>query len=138
MGCVAFSCELPIEVVPSQSVRHRVIGKFVQTYQPAKVVQFKKTVRALVEDKLPAWWKPLEDCALEVSFIYTFPYTKTMLKSKKFPVYKITKPDIDNCGKALQDALTGLVWKDDNIIAERHSKKLYGMYPSIRILVEKL
>lgn len=138
MGNVVFSCEIPIEVVPSQSVRHRVIGKFVQTYQPAKVVQFKKIVRALVENQVPAWWKPLEDCALEVSFTYTFPFTKTMIKSKKFPVYKITKPDVDNCGKALQDALTGLLWKDDNIIAVRHSKKIYGGTPSILIVVEKL
>jgi Holliday junction resolvase RusA-like endonuclease len=120
-------------------MRFRVIGgKYVQKYQPTKVTQFKSDVKEFVKLYLPAWWKPIETGALEVTFRYTFPYTKTMLQKRQFPVYKTTKPDIDNCGKALQDALTGILWKDDNIIAIRHSSKTYGAEPKIFVLVERL
>lgn len=133
-----FSCEIPMEVVPSQSMRFRVIGKYVQKYQPTKVTQFKKDIREVIKSYLPAWWKPIAGSALELTFKYIYPFTKTMIKKKQFPVYKTTKPDIDNCGKALQDALTGLLWEDDNIIAVRHSYKMYGPEPKIFILVERL
>jgi len=138
MSEVLFSCTIPLEVVPSQSMRFRVIGKFVQKYQPQKVMQFKKTIQTLVKEKLPAYWKPIEDMPLKVTFQYFYPFTKTMLKTKKFPVYKITRPDIDNCGKALQDALTGVLWADDNIIAIRHSEKMYGPRAEILIIVERI
>ena len=138
MSEVLFSCCIPLEVVPSQSMRYRVFGKFVQKYQPEKVVHFKKTVQTLVKEQLPAYWKPLEGIPLKVTFQYIYPFTKSMIKSKKFPVYKTTRPDIDNCGKALQDALTGVLWEDDSIIAIRHSEKMYGAKAEIMIIVERI
>jgi Holliday junction resolvase RusA-like endonuclease len=138
MSEVLFSCSVPLEVVPSQSLRFRVIGKFVQKYQPQKVMMFKKMVQKFVQEQLPAYWKPLEGMPIKVTFQYVYPFTKSMIKSKKFPVYKITRPDIDNCGKALQDALTGILWADDNIIAIRHSEKTYGAKAEIIIIVERI
>jgi Holliday junction resolvase RusA-like endonuclease len=53
--------------------------------------------------------------------------------------YKTTKPDLcDNLCKGVCDALTGIVYRDDSLIAEVHSKKIYGINPRIEITIEEL
>lgn len=131
-----YEIEIPFEVIPVQSVRVRRIGKHIATYQPAKVVNFKKQVAEYVTEDLKHETIPLfSDIPLEVHFGFYFKPPKSL---KGSPVYKITRPDIDNCGKALQDALTGILWADDSLIAVRHSFKLYSDTPKIRISVATL
>lgn len=48
------------------------------------------------------------------------------------------KPDIDNLFKAVTDACTGIVWKDDNQIVSTKSDKLYSEKPRVEIYVEEL
>lgn len=131
-----YEIEIPFEVIPVQSVRVRRIGKHIATYQPAKVVNFKKQVAEYVTEDLKHETIPLfSGIPLEVHFGFYFKPPKSL---KGSPVYKITRPDIDNCGKALQDALTGILWADDSLIAVRHSFKLYSDTPKIRISVATL
>lgn len=49
-----------------------------------------------------------------------------------------TKPDIDNLFKAVTDACTGIVWKDDNQIVSTKSDKFYSEEPRVEIYVEEL
>lgn len=131
-----YEIEIPFEVIPVQSVRVRRIGKHIATYQPAKVVNFKRQVAEYVTEDLKHETIPLfSGIPLEVHFGFYFKPPKSL---KGSPVYKITRPDIDNCGKALQDALTGILWADDSLIAVRHSFKLYSDTPKIRISVATL
>lgn len=131
-----YEIEIPFEVIPVQSVRVRRIGKHIATYQPAKVVNFKRQVAEYVTEDLKHETIPLfSGIPLEVHFGFHFKPPKSL---KGSPVYKITRPDIDNCGKALQDALTGILWADDSLIAVRHSFKLYSDTPKIRISVATL
>lgn len=131
-----YEIEIPFEVIPVQSVRVRRIGKHIATYQPAKVVNFKRQVAEYVTEDLKHETIPLfSGIPLEVHFGF---YFKPPKSPKGSPVYKITRPDIDNCGKALQDALTGILWADDSLIAVRHSFKLYSDTPKIRISVATL
>ena len=44
-------------------------------------------------------------------------------------------PDNDNLQKFLLDALKGLAWKDDSIIAEIHSQKLWSYDPRTVIVI---
>lgn len=48
------------------------------------------------------------------------------------------KPDIDNLFKAVTDACTGIVWKDDNQIVSTKSDKFYSEDPRVEICVERL
>ncbi|MBC6300318.1 RusA family crossover junction endodeoxyribonuclease [Listeria booriae] len=53
--------------------------------------------------------------------------------------YKITKPDLDNSNKLLQDCMTELgFWKDDNLIASLHAEKYWADIPGIFIRIEEL
>ena len=44
-----------------------------------------------------------------------------------------TKPDWDNIGKAVCDALNGLVWKDDSQIVHATTEKYYSDDPRVVI-----
>lgn len=48
------------------------------------------------------------------------------------------KPDIDNLIKGLFDATNGLVWVDDNRVANMTVTKVYSEDPGIEIIVEKI
>ena len=50
----------------------------------------------------------------------------------------MTKPDWDNIGKAISDALNGLIWKDDAQVIDGHVRKFYDTEPRVEIEVRKL
>jgi Holliday junction resolvase RusA-like endonuclease len=36
------------------------------------------------------------------------------------------KPDVSNLNKAIEDALTGIVWRDDSVVCESHERKVFA------------
>jgi Holliday junction resolvase RusA-like endonuclease len=49
------------------------------------------------------------------------------------PTHKASRPDADNIGKQIGDALNGVVWRDDAQIVDIRVRKLYG--PAARTVV---
>ena len=47
----------------------------------------------------------------------------------------IVKPDASNYLKLVEDALTGIVWEDDNLIADVSCSKYYSDDPRIEVTV---
>ena len=47
------------------------------------------------------------------------------------------RSDLDNVVKAVQDALNGVIYKDDAQIVSLHATKKYDMSPGIEILVKE-
>lgn len=43
------------------------------------------------------------------------------------PPFPTTKPDVNKQGRQVEDALTGVVWRDDAQIVEEHLQKRYGV-----------
>ena len=41
------------------------------------------------------------------------------------PAYHTKKPDLTKLTRAVEDALTGIVWKDDSQVVEQDTKKVY-------------
>lgn len=75
--------------------------------------------------------KPLEG-AIEFSTVWIY---KSKTKETK---PKITKPDLDNMNKLLQDAMTKLqFWKDDSQITRLTIEKWWGEVPGIWIRIEE-
>lgn len=50
------------------------------------------------------------------------------------PEYPTTKPDLLKLTRAVEDALTGIVWRDDSQVVDQHLEKRYGQ-PSCTIQV---
>lgn len=52
-------------------------------------------------------------------------------------VYHVKKPDADNLAKAVKDAMTGLVYRDDSQIVALMVSKVYGDQPGVAIDAER-
>lgn len=134
---------------PKQSARFAIRkgrngGSFMQKYQPKEVVQNERNIAFDVKSQLPEGFVPF-DSALKVKVLFVFPPLKNFTKSKLnaltsgATIYKTTKPDLtDNLMKGTMDAMNGIVFTDDSIIAEVESKKIFGLVPRIEVEFEVL
>jgi len=80
--------------------------------------------------------------AVTISAYYNVPksYSKSV-KESMYGQYKITKPDADNVAKFYLDAMSGIVYEDDNIIAKLIVSKYYveeGQEPYVRINLQEM
>ena len=83
---------------------------------------------------------------LRVWFLFTHPRLKGHYGTGKnagrvkitSPTFKITKPDTTKLIRAAEDALSGIVWRDDAIIVQQLSQKIFGEKPGVHIIIETL
>jgi crossover junction endodeoxyribonuclease RusA len=72
----------------------------------------------------------LLDGALEVSVIFTVPRPKGHFGKRGLrpsaPEHPTTRPDVTKLLRAVEDACTGIVWRDDAQIVAQHAVKRYG------------
>jgi len=134
---------------PKQSARFGIRkGKngsaFLQKYQSKEVVQNERNITFDIKSQLPEGFIPYSS-ALKVKVLFVFPALKSFTKAKMNAlctgtiIYKTTKPDLtDNLMKGTMDALNGIVFTDDSIIAKVESEKIYGLVPRIELEFQEL
>ena len=125
--------------VGKQRPKFRKIGNFVQTYTPKKTVDFEQQVRKAAERAMGGM-EPLETpvalyCYVRLGVYKTYP--KKRLEACLSGLERPKKPDLDNVVKAVQDALNGVIYKDDAQIVSLHATKKYDMNPGVEILVKE-
>lgn len=121
----------------------------------------KKLGRAIVTDANPQAkdWKtdvkheaqrhynlPLLDGPLAVSFEFHLLRPKSHYRTGKnahllregAPKYPASKPDALKLSRGVEDALTGIIWKDDAQIVTEQLTKRYGDKPGVKIIIEIL
>lgn len=54
------------------------------------------------------------------------------------PTYPISTPDLSKLTRAVEDALTGLIWKNDSCIVIHSINKVYGGPCGAKILIEEI
>ena len=54
------------------------------------------------------------------------------------PVFPTVRPDITKLVRAAEDAMTGIVWKDDAQVIAQHADKRYGPSPHVTVEVLSL
>ena len=99
---------------------------------------------------MKAWGRTIllnEALCLELDFIYSRPkkHFRTgrysgILKSL-MPSHKTTTPDLTKIVRAVEDALTGVVWQDDSLVVRQFSKKRYAgenEKPGVKITISTL
>ena len=137
---------VPAIPVAQPRQRHRVMatgGKsFVQNFTPAKhpVQAFKATVRLAATQQHSG--PPLEG-PLCIRMVFVLPRPGRLIwKSRPMPrAWHESKPDADNLSKAVKDALSGLLWRDDAQVACMEVRKVIASgqeQPGVEIVVEKL
>lgn len=70
------------------------------------------------------------DGALKLTVIFTVPrpkghYGKRGIRPSA-PPYPTVRPDVTKLLRAVEDACTGVVWRDDAQVVHQHAMKLYG------------
>lgn len=63
---------------------------------------------------------------------------KTMLQKLQNMIRPTKKPDWDNIGKIVCDALNGLAWHDDAQIVDARVQKFYSDEPRVEIIIKDL
>lgn len=128
------------EPVPAGRPKFARQGKYVHTYDPAKSREFKVLLGWAARSQYrgaPISGKPLE--------VYIEAYranqknishVESQRRAKKASV-PLTKPDVDNYVKSILDALTGIIWEDDNIIQHIDARKFYAKTPHVIIKVKE-
>lgn len=127
----AISFSVPAVPVAQPRQRHRVVASgdkhFAMNYTPrtGPVQSFKATVRHAAREAYQG--APLEGpIYLSVAFYMPRP---GRLIWKKRPMPRCphsSKPDLDNLVKAVKDALSGLLWRDDAQVARMSIIKEYA------------
>lgn len=112
-------------------------GRFKYTPKPQAIAM--DMVR-LAANRVMATKSPLTG-PLHVSarFIYSWPASWSEKKRKAAGAHwKTSRPDPDNLFKLVADALNGLVWTDDAVIASVEIQKQFGVKPFTIITIEEL
>lgn len=105
--------------------RHRVVNGHAQNYTPAQhpVNEFKRAAALAVARVYQG--SPLDGpLSMEIVFVMPRP-SRLVWKTRPMPrQWHTAKPDRDNLMKSLQDALNGLLYKDDSQLCEGSVSKV--------------
>lgn len=105
---------------------------------------WKDTVAAFAADH---WGSrsPL-DGTLAVDVVFTLPRPQSHFRTGKragelredAPQFHTKKPDGTKLFRSTEDSLTGILWRDDSLIADQRVRKIYGDKPGAAITVYSL
>ena len=110
-----------------------------QSYTPAKTKKFENLVRLAYSLQQPD--RDPAEGPIELTVRAYFSIPKSWSKKKQAEaateqMKKISKPDLDNCLKAVQDGLNGVAWLDDAQVTDTHMSKRYSLKPRVDIIIE--
>lgn len=112
-------------------------------YTPKKTSDYEKLVKVYaIKTMTEHGLKPTEEAIrLDVQAFFQIPKSWSLSKKKNaaYGVLKpIGRPDADNCIKAVQDAMNGIVYKDDSQIVELIGGKHYSYEPRVEVTVKTM
>ena len=135
---------IPGKVQAKQSAKFRNAGKFIQSYQPLKVINYANWVKQCFMSEYPKH-NPMifEGKELAIKTIAFFEIPKS--KSKKFKAQALkgekrpmTKPDTDNIAKNIKDALNKIAFPDDSQIVLEIIEKRYDEIPRAEVYIKEI
>jgi Holliday junction resolvase RusA-like endonuclease len=121
--------------------RHSFKNNVHRNYDPS--ADDKRTFLDLAFEHKPE--KPL-DCPISIDVVFYFDRPKSHFGTGKnkdvlkqnAPTWHTTTPDIDNLSKFIFDSFNGVFWRDDSLICQEISQKLYSDNPSTLITINTL
>lgn len=132
------------DIAPVEQARPRAtrMSKGVRMYDPKKVAIFKRQLGMLAKQQMLDRGLDPFDGPLEVRMEFHRPVQASISKKERARrlsgVHRpIVKPDLSNYIKALEDALNGILWVDDNLIISLEAKKYYAEQPHLTVEVRR-
>ena len=108
-------------------------------FTPAKTAEYERQIRQAYTRQCGQTFP--EDAALRVKIVAWFSVPASDSKARrdmklKHKMLPIKKPDWDNIGKVICDALNGLAYRDDSQIVDGRVIKVYGEQPKVTVIIE--
>lgn len=127
---------VPGEPVGKGRPRVTVRGGHAHGYTPAKTAQYERAVRQAYN--LSYCGADALTTPVELQITAYMPIPESWPRSKKAAalaevILPTVKPDADNIGKIICDALNGVAYQDDKQIIALKVKKLYGAWPHVDV-----
>ena len=125
---------VPGTPVPKGRPRSFVRGGKVGHYTPKKTADYEKAVRMLAQAAMGCR-KPINGAvAVEITLFLTPPKSWSIKKrnaAMSGEIFPTATPDIDNCTKAIFDAMNDVVFDDDKqvvdlVVSKRYSEKSFS------------
>lgn len=130
---------IPGNPVPQGRPRACIRGKHASVYEDAKSKDWKKTIAVHAQYQLDRLSFDVKGPRVLIDTAIKLEVEFRLLRPKSVSVKKrpepITRPDLDNLVKAVKDALTGVLWRDDSQVIELEAKKVYDNPPGVDITV---
>lgn len=124
---------------PCGKARPRVVrnGSFTRAYTPEKTVAYENLVKLEYQRQCNGCWF---DGPVNVSIIAFFGIPASVSKKKAKgmqagSVLPTKKPDCDNIGKIICDALNGVAYKDDAQVVRLTIAKRYETIPNVYVYI---
>jgi Holliday junction resolvase RusA-like endonuclease len=126
--------------VGKQRARYVKRGNFVQTYTPEKTRTYETLIKDAAIEAMGAS-EPLET-PVNLYLYIRAPIPKSYSKKKIADCLNgfekpIKKPDASNVLKSVEDAMNGVVYKDDTQIVNIHVTKVYSSQSGIDVCVKE-
>lgn len=130
--------------IPTRWIRCGIYTKRIKArtylYDPPKVKIYKAQLGMLARAQFKQ--EPLTG-PLKVNIVFFRPNQKGISKKKlalreQGNILPTKKPDLSNFLKSFEDALNGIVWKDDALIVKETIEKRYSVNPRIEMTIYEI
>ena len=133
---------IPGEPVAKGRPKFSTRGGYVKAITPTKTVNYETLVKLTYSQECPNATIFEKDIPLSVHIIAFFSIPKSVSKKKSRNmedgyIRPTKKPDCDNIGKIICDALNGIAFHDDSQIVELTVDKYYSSAPEVRVSIEE-
>lgn len=125
-------------VVPGDPVpfaRAGAMGK--RRFTPARQSQFMSMVQIIAHQAMvdtPLFTGPVK-LTIEASYA---PPESWSQKKKDAAHWKVSRPDLSNIQKIIEDSLNGVVWTDDSQVVESLATKVYGPKSETKVTIQEV
>ena len=132
--------KLDVDPVGKQRARYARRGNFVQTYTPDKTRGYEALIKEAATEAMGSS-EPLET-PVNLYLYIRAPIPKSYSKKKISDCLNglekpIKKPDASNVLKSVEDAMNGVVYRDDCQIVNFHVSKVYSSQSGIDVCVKE-
>lgn len=126
--------------VGKQRARYAKRGNFVQTYTPDKTRNYESLIKEAAIEAMGS--NEILETPVTLYLYIRAPIPKSSTKKRLEAISKglekpIKKPDASNVLKSVEDAMNGVVYKDDSQIVNIHVSKVYSSQSGIDVCVKE-
>lgn len=113
-------------------------GGFARAYDPPKSKHYKQTVACVATEAMNGREPFKGACNMLLRAFFAMPKSMHRRRTPTAATRKTTKPDISNVVKGVEDAISGIVYEDDNLLYSVAAEKWWaaqGEQASVQVSV---